>query len=77
MQTYILREGVLNDDELLIADEGKIFKGGYKAILKEYFFASEWSNKLGVKKFKKMETLKTYLAKNYTEIEIDYIKFFN
>lgn len=71
MQTYILREGTLNDNELLIADEGKIFKGGYKAILKEYFFANEWSNKLEVKRFKKLDTLQNYIAKNYTEIEIE------
>lgn len=71
MKTYILREGTLNDNELLIADEGKIFKGGYRAILKEYFFANSWSNKLEVKRFKKLDTLQNYIAKNYTEIEIE------
>ena len=75
MQTYILREGTLNDNELLIADEGKIFKGGYKAILKEYFFANTWSNKLEVKRFRKIEALQRYLAKNYTEKETENVTY--
>lgn len=45
MQTYILSEGVLNDNELLLPDEGKVFKGKFIAIVKEYIFASEWANK--------------------------------
>lgn len=33
MQTFILQENVLTDNILLLADEGKIFKGGYVAIV--------------------------------------------
>ena len=69
MQTFILREGVLNDNELLLADKGKVFSGGYIAMIKEYVFANEWSNKIIIKKFRKHERLDSYLKKNYPEFE--------
>ena len=34
MQTLILQENVLTDNLLLLAEEGKIFKGGYIAIIR-------------------------------------------
>lgn len=71
MEIHILREGVLNDNELHIADKGKIFKGGYIAIINEYFFATSWSNNLKVKKFKKINSLQNYLEKNYSTEELE------
>lgn len=76
METYILREGVLNDNELLLADEGKVFKGNYVAILKEYSFLNSWSNKLNVKRFRKLDRLTQYLNKNYSKAELENLTFF-
>ena len=67
MQAYILSEGVLNDNELLLSDEGKVFKGNFIAIVKEYKFATAWSNKEYIKKFRKHEQLQKYLNKFYPE----------
>lgn len=70
METYILRENVLSDNTLILASEGKIFKGGYVAIIKEYTYQNPWSDKETAKRFTKRETLEKYLNKNYPEIEI-------
>jgi hypothetical protein len=69
-QEFILRENVLTDNVLLLADEGKVFKGGYIAIIKEYTFQNSWSDKLGVKRFRNEERLNNYLNKNYPDFEI-------
>ena len=34
----IIQENVLTDNILILPDNGKIFKGGYIAIIKEYVF---------------------------------------
>ena len=68
-QEFILRENVLTDNVLLLADEGKVFKGGYIAIIKEYTFQNAWSDKLGVKRFRNEERLNNYLNKNYPDFE--------
>jgi hypothetical protein len=68
-QEFILRENVLTDNVLLLADEGKVFKGGYIAIIKEYTFQNAWSDKLGVKRFRNEERLNNYLNKNYPDCE--------
>ena len=75
METHILREGTLNDNTLFIADEGKIFKGGYKAILKEYTFQNHWQNKVNIKKFRTIETMQKYIDKNYSTEEIENVIF--
>lgn len=72
MKNYLLRENVLSDNTLLLADEGKIFKGGYKAIIKENSFQNAWTDKEKVTKFRKLEPLKKYLLKHYKDIEIEY-----
>jgi hypothetical protein len=72
MENYILRENVLSDNILLLASDGKIFKGGYIAIIKEYTYQSAWSDKETIKRFSKKETLETYLNKNYSQIEFNY-----
>lgn len=65
MQTYILKENVLSDDELLLSDEGKVFKGGYIAILKIHRFLNAWCDKQEIKRFKSERQLQKYLNKNY------------
>ena len=69
MQIHILRERPLNDDTLYIAPERKVFKGGYKAVLKIYTFLNSWSDKVTVKKFRTIETMQKYIYKNYTTEE--------
>ena len=73
MQTLILCENVLTDNILLLADEGKIFKGGYIAIIKEYEFSNEWSDREKNKKFRSVNSLKKYIQKNYKNFDIDLI----
>lgn len=70
MEKYILRENVVSDNILLLADQNEIFKGHYVAILKEYSYATPWTDKETIKRFKKRETLFRYLNKYYSEIEI-------
>jgi hypothetical protein len=70
MEAYILRENVLSDNTLILASEGKIFKGGYVAIIKEYTYKNAWSDEETIKRFTKRETLETYLNKYYPEVEI-------
>jgi hypothetical protein len=71
MQTYILSNNVLSDNILQIADEGKMFKGGYKAIIKEYYFKNAWSDREEIKRFRKLDTAKKYVAKYYKQIDIE------
>ena len=74
MKTIILRENVLSDNTLYIAEENKIFKGGYVALLKEYTFANEWCDKESVKRFRSKERLIKYLNKNYTQEELYFVE---
>lgn len=73
MQTYILRERPLSDNTLFIAEEKKVFKGGYKAVLKEYNFQNAWSDKVSIKNFRTFKTMQKYINKNYTPEEIENI----
>ena len=73
MQTFILQENVLTDNLLLLADKGKIFKGGYIAIIKEYKFQNHWSDKEIYKKFRSVNSLTKYIQKNYKNFDIDLI----
>lgn len=72
MLEYILREGVLNDDILMLPEKGKVFKGQYVALIKYYEFKCAWSNSEHVKRFKSRKTLEEYLDKNYPESCYDY-----
>ncbi len=74
MQQFILQENVLTDNVLLIADDGYLFKGGYKAVIKEYVFSSSWSDREVIKRFKNEETLHKYLSKNYPEFDQESIE---
>ena len=68
---FILRENVLTDNILLIANKGKIFKGGYIAIIKENQYQNAWVDKETIKRFKNIDRLNTYLAKHYPQADID------
>jgi len=68
----ILRENVLTDNILLIPNKGKIFKGGYIAIIKENRFKNAWADEESVKRFRNMERLISYLDKQYPQAEIDF-----
>ena len=73
MQTLILQENVLTDNLLLLADEGKIFKGGYVAIIREYEFSNSWSDREKNKKFRSVNSLKKYIQRKYKNFDIDLI----
>lgn len=67
METHIIKEGVLNDDMLYLADCGKVFKGGYIAQIEQYTYRNAWSNDLTVKKFRSEEALNKFLLKFYPD----------
>jgi hypothetical protein len=70
METYILKENVLTDNLLhLVVNNGKVFKGGYIAIIEEYQFQNCWSDKKNVKRFRSNTQLQSYLTKNYPNFE--------
>ena len=75
MNSYLLRENVLTDNVLLVPSKGKIFKGGYVAILREYTFQNAWQDKESVKRFRNFNSLQKYLDKHYTEEEIEFLDF--
>jgi hypothetical protein len=70
MEIYKLTDGVLNDNELLLADTGKVFHGGYIAIIKEYTYQNAWNNKETIKRFSKKDRLIAYINKQYPNFEI-------
>jgi len=70
MKTYILNERVLTDDTLEVADEGKFFKGGYIAIVQQYEFENEWSDRARKPiRFRSEKRLANFLAKNYPKFD--------
>jgi len=72
MSEFILKENVLTDNVLSIPDKNKVFKGGYIAIIKEYFFQSAWSDREEVTKFRSESRLVAYLGKKYPDADIDF-----
>ena len=72
MREFILKENVLTDNVLAIADKGKIFKGGYIAIIKEYEFLNSWQDKEIIKRFRSVDRLISYLDKQYSQVDIDF-----
>jgi len=74
MKAFILRENVLSDNTLYVAEENKVFKGGYIALLKEYKYANAWCDKESVKRFRSKERLINYLDRNYTNEELHFVE---
>jgi len=68
---FILQENVLSDNILLLPAKGRIFKGNYIAIIKEYSFQNEWSDKEIIKKFRSKEQLFKYIDKKYPGNDLD------
>jgi predicted butyrate kinase (DUF1464 family) len=73
MHELILKENVLTDNVLLLASKGRIFKGGYIAIIKEYSFENSWNDKESIKRFRNFDSLNEYLTKNYNSMYLDFI----
>ena len=71
MQTFILKENVLTANVLYVADKGKIFKGGFIALVKEFTFETSWTDKETVKRFRKEAQLKKYMGAKYPEFDLD------
>lgn len=69
MEQFILKENVLTDNILFVADKGKVFKGNYVAIIKEYVFQNSWSDREVIKRFRSKEALTAYLNKKYPNYE--------
>lgn len=69
MTNYILKAGTLNDDILKISDKGKVFKGGYIAIIEYYTFENEWCNSVKYVRFRSQKSLDKYLKSHYPEFD--------
>jgi hypothetical protein len=69
---FFLRENVLTDNILTVADKGKIFKGGFIAMIKEFDFLNSWQDKEIITRFKSINRLNSYLDKKYPEADIDF-----
>ena len=72
MVKLILKNGVLNDDVVYIAENGKVFKGNFVAIIEYYTFLNEWNNKKHYKSFKTLENLYKFIDKNYKNVTLEY-----
>jgi hypothetical protein len=68
----ILRENTLTDNILTVADKGKIFKGGFIAIVREFEFLNSWQDKEIITRFRSEDRLYSYLDKKYPEVDIDF-----
>ncbi len=73
MQIYILKENLLSDNVLYLADENKVFKGQYIAIINEYQYQNSWTDKKTVTKFRSFERLNKYLKKVYPNLDVELI----
>jgi hypothetical protein len=69
---FFLRENVLTDNILIVADKNKIFKGGFIAMVREFEFLNSWQDREIIKRFKSIDRLNSYLDKKYPEADIDF-----
>jgi len=65
MTIHILKENVLSNNTLVLADQNKIFKGGYIAMAMEYIHQNSQTDRMTIKRFRNRERLDKYLSKNY------------
>lgn len=68
---FILKENVLTNNILILAEKNKIFKGGYIAYVNEYVYANSWSDRLIQRKFRSEKSLLNFLSKFYSEFDSD------
>ena len=64
---FFLQENVLTDNILIVPNKGKIFKGGFIAIIKEYVYQNSWSDRKVIKRFRSEYSLNRYLKKTYPQ----------
>lgn len=67
--SFTIRAGGLNDDQLLVAPKGKVFTGGYKAILESYTFETHWTDKKHTRRFRTLDNALKYIDKHYSPYE--------
>ena len=67
MKIYTLKENVLSNNTLVVAEQNKIFKGGYIAMAMEYVYQNSQSDRMTIKRFRSRERLEKYLSKNYPQ----------
>ncbi len=72
VKEFILKENVLTDNILKIPEKGKVFKGGYIALIKENEYQNAWSDRETIKRFRNIDRLNKYLDKHYPQVEIDF-----
>lgn len=68
---FILKENLLTDNILILAEKNKIFKGGYIAYINEYVYANSWGYRLIQKKFRSEKSLLRFLNKFYPDFDYD------
>ena len=73
--SYVLKENVLTDDILHIANSGYKFKGGYIACIEYYTFLNEWNDKKHIKYFKSLSSLEKYVSKHYPDADIEIYQY--
>ena len=71
-QEFLLRENVLTNNILILPNKGKIFKGNYVGIIKEYQYQNAWGDKETIKRFRNKERLTEYLDKHYPNVRYEY-----
>ena len=72
MLQFILQQNPLTDNFISIPEKGKVFKGGFVAIVKEYTYQNAWSDKESVRKFRSKARLCTFLDKKYPDHNVDF-----
>lgn len=72
MITITLRENVVSDDVVFIADDNKVFEGKYKAILEYNTYKNAWQDEKHTKQFKTLDDLEKYINKNYKDFTKNY-----
>lgn len=69
---FCLKENVLTDNILILPSKGKIFKGGFIAIAKEYTYLNAWNDREKITRFRKRSALQKFLEKNYPDNDIEF-----
>jgi hypothetical protein len=72
IRQFILKENVLTDNILQVPSKGKVFSGGYIALIKEYQYQNPWMDKETIKRFRSKDRLNAYLDKYYSEADLDF-----
>ncbi len=78
MREYIINEGALNYDTLYVAEEGKVFKGGFKFAVKFFTFSNEWCDHVQLFYAKTLENaLKRYKRETKRPVpdDFEYIEY--